>query len=273
MALLNINASTFQSILPANFTLATCHAFLKQRFIDCGWGSPIAEQLGATNITVWQLAFNPSATQGQVRVALESSISASTVTLRLRCHTAGNYNSVSFTGTASTGANNTTGATFTVTTTQPLISYAIPISQQITGVCLVESPVTFKGFLGVAYPEKESWYDENSYCNVMLVQPTLVNSFWNPFPNLFSATSTTAVVNRTGLDTFSGRNPVTNVVQLVKAPYVTYHSFGIGGKFNNDLAVCNNTGFNVGDINVVTPNVEEWWNLYCGSNGIALRCV
>lgn len=270
---LNITAPTFQSILGAGFTLASCHAFLKQRFIDCGWGSPIAEQLGALNITVWSLAFNPTATQGTVRVALESSISGSTVTLRLRMHTAGNYNAVSFAGTASTGANNTTGSTFTILTTQPLITYAIPISEQITGVCLVESPATFKGFLGVAYPTKESWYDENVYVNAMLVQPTLVNNFWSPYPNLSAVSSATAIVNRVGLQTFSGRNPVTNTVQLVKAPYVTYHTFGIGGKFNDDIAVCNNTGFNVGDINVVTPNVEEWWNLWCGENGIALRSV
>lgn len=270
---LDITASTFQSVLGAGFTLASCHSFIKQRLIDCEWGSPIAEQLGATNITVWQMAFNPTATQGTFRVALESSISGSTVTLRLRLHTAGSYNTVSFSGTTNTGANNTTGSTFTVLTTQPLISYAIPISQQITGVCLVESPSTFKGFLGLAYPTPESWYDENLYCNAMLVQHSNVSNYWSPYPNLLAVSTATPVINRAGLDTFSGRNPVNNSVQLIKAPFVTYHNYGIGGQFNEDIAICNNNGLNVGDINVITPNVEEWWNLWCGANGIALRCV
>lgn len=270
---LNINAPTFQSVLAGGYTATQAHNFLKQRFIDCGWGSPIGEVFGGTNITVWSLAFNPNTPQGTVRVSLETYMTTTVLTVRLRLHTAGNYNSVSLTGTTATGANNVLGSTFTCSNVNSLITYAIPISEQITGISLIESPATFKGFLGVAYPTLESWYDENQWCGVMLVQPILPNNFWSPYPNPSGATGTTAIVSRSKLDTFATRNPFNSVVQIIKAPYITCNTYGISAKFNDSIGICNNSGLAINDINVVSPNTEEWWNLWTGDNGIAIRSI
>lgn len=272
---LNINAPNFFSVLSPNFTQLQAHEYIRQRFIDSGWGTPTAQQLtGATFFTVWNMAFNPAASFGTYRVVFESSMSGTTLTVRLRLHTTANFNISTFAPVAQTGAGvSNNGVTFTISNLFPLITYSIPNTIQITGVAFVQSPTTFLGFLGVAYPTKQSWYDENQYAFAMLPLFNNVSQFTSPFPNLLGATGSTPPVNRCKIDTFATRNPVNNMVQNLKAPFVTYHTYGIAGQFNEDIAICNNQGLTIGDINVVSAGVEEWWNMYCGDNGIAFRSV
>lgn len=282
MAILNINSASFTSILSGGFTFDQACTFLVDRFaVGCGWGNPIATNLAATRTYVFQLAFNPSKANGTVRPVLQLSISSTTITARLLLFTSANYNTGTFTGTANTGANGTTGATFTFSTTTSLITYALPTTNELTGVVLVSSPNTFLGVLGVLYPQtKESWYDEDTYCFAMLNAHN-GNNGWIPFPNFIGTTGTNQLGYRIGLDTFSGRNPVNNFVQVVKAPLLTClnitnaTSFGIIGRCSNDFGVANNTGLLTNDLAVVALGVEEWWNCMTPSagNGYVFRSV
>lgn len=272
---LNINAPTFFSVLSPNFTQLQAHEYIRQRFIDSGWGTPAAQQLtGATFSTVWNMAFNPAASFGTYRVIFETTMSGITLTVRLRLHTTSNYNISTFAPVANSGAGTSSnGSTFTISNVFPLITYSIPNTIQITGIAFVQSPTTFLGFLGVAYPTKQSWYDENQYAFAMLPRHNNVSEFNSPSPNLLAASGTAITTNRCKIEGFEGRNPINNIVQNVKAPFVVYHLYGICGQFNEDIAICNNAGLTIGDINVVTPGVEEWWNMYCGNNGIAFRSI
>jgi hypothetical protein len=273
MGILNINAPTFATTLAAPYTLAQCHTFLKQAFANAGFPTPTNEALGATNITVYDFNFNPSATHGRVFFVLETTISAQTITIRCRLHTNANYNSATFAGTASTGANNVTGATITVLTTNPLTAYSIPTTvMDIRGISILENGL-FDGFLGLAYfAQKEPWYDENQWCWAMLVQPLITNSFWHCYPNPLNVAATTAVPSRAQITAFSTRN-LSNTPYVFTAPLITSHIYGISGQFPTDIGITNSTGLLPGDILQVSPGVEEYWLAQPLENGLAFRCV
>lgn len=272
MPILNITAPTFVTTLAAPYTLAQCHTFLKQAFANAGFPNPTNEALSSTNITVYDFNFNPSAARGRFWFVLETTISGSTVTVVCRLFANANYNSATFVGTGSTGANSTTGATFTLNNTLPLTAYSIPTTQEIKGIELLENAV-FKGFLGLAYfTAKEEWYNENNWCWAMLVNPTTPNSFWHPYPNPAAATGTTAIVSRVGISTFSTRNP-TNTPYVVTAPLITCHSYGIAGQFPTDIGISNSTSLLPTDILQVTPGVEEYWLACPGDSGLVFRSV
>lgn len=271
---LNITDANFSATLSANYTIAQLFTFLKARFSQCGWGTPIAEQDTTTKIAVYEINFNPLKAMGKVRAVLEITGTAPTFTVRLRLHLFSNYNSGTFTLTANTGANAANGAFFTVSNLVPLTGYAIPIAHEITGVCLVESAVTFKGFLGLCYPVNwESWWNEDTWCRVMLVQPTLCNNFWHCYPNPFNVSSATVVVAKCGLDTFATRNPVDSKVYIVPKQYITSQTWGLSGQFGLEVATSNNSGLITNDISIVSSGFEEWWNMQCADNGIVFRSV
>lgn len=279
MAILNINAANFSAQLNANYTKDSLHNFLKSGFSACGFPAHIAETIAATNITVWDLALNPSRSRGTVRVVLETSVATTTATIRLRLHDPANYNAVTFTAATNTGANNTTGATFTTSTLLPLLRYAIPNNQEIFGLCLVEGGA-FRGFLGLSYVANyEAWFDENVFIRAGLIQPTTPNGWWSPVPNpLSTTTTTTATISVAQLGNFFARNPINGDLQIIKSPYVTGHAgaWGITCQFNSDWGIVNGNGYNTGDILVVTPGGEEYWILWPGSasaNGIAVRSI
>lgn len=279
MAILNINAANFSAQLNANYTKDSLHTFLKSGFSACGFPAQIAETIAATNITVWDLALNPSRSKGTIRVVLETSVSGTTATIRLRLHDPVNYNTATFTPANNTGANNTTGATFNTTTTLPLLRYAIPNNQEIFGLCLVETGI-FRGFLGLSYlTDYESWFNEDVYIRAGLIQPTTPTSWWSPIPNPASIPPAAGTyLSAFQISNFGSRNPINGDLQIVKAPYAVGNTgaWGIIAKFNNDLGILNSTGYNTGDIIVVSPGIEEYWLLWAGNtstNGIALRSV
>lgn len=271
MPILDINSPNFVSVLPAPYTLSQCHSFLKQAFTNAGFSVVAGELLGSTNITAYDFNFNPNAVRGRVWFVLETSISGSTVTVRCRLHTHANYNISTFTPVSSTGANNTTGASFTLSNTLPLTVYSIPVNQEIKGINVLENN-GYKGFLGLAYfTNREAWYDENQWCWAMLVHPTVPNSFWLPYPNPTALTGTAAIISRARIDTFSTRNP-NNIPYIVTAPFLTLHSFGIAGQFPVDIGVANSNSLVVGDILAVTAT-EEYWLAWPGDNGLVFRSV
>ena len=260
-------------MLAAGYTQAQLTTFIKSRFAAAGFPTPLAETLGTPDRVGYELNLNPSAVYGQYRLIFENSISGATSTVRLRLNIAENINFSGFTEVINTGANTVVGASFTLSNLNPLLVYAIPTTEQMFGLVFMENGATFRGFLGVAYPTKEAWYNEDIWGAAMLVQPTTPNSFWLPYPNPNGAAAAAAVVCRTGITTFATRNPINNLAQIVTQPYVTFSTWGIGARFNADIGISNNTGFFTNDISIKTPTVEEYWNMFCADNGIVFRSV
>jgi hypothetical protein len=273
MTVMDITAPGFVTTLTAPYTLSQYHTFLKTAYANAGFPTPVAENLGITNITVYEFNLNPSATYGRFYFVVESSISGTTITTRTRLHYYLNYNLATFAGTASTGANNTTGGTTTCLTTNSLIAYAIPTTMEMKGVVILENGV-FEAFYGFCYfSNKESWYDENLYCWAMLINPTSINNYWLPYPNINGVTGSTAIACKSEITTFAGRNPVDNKVYVVTAPYITGHTWGIVGQLPDDIGVTNSLGLLTADIMVSNPGVEEYWLVRPIDNGLAIRCV
>lgn len=270
---ININSPTFSAGLAAGYTQAQLTTFIKGRFAAASFPTPSAETLGTPDRVGYEFNLNPSANYGQYRVIFENTLSGTTSTIRLRLGIAENINFIGFTENTTTGANNTTGASFTLSNLNPLIVYAIPTDEQMFGLVFMENGTTFRGFLGLAYPTKESWYNEDIWAAALLVHPTSPNSFWLPYPNPFAANASTAIVARTGISTFATRNPVNNLAQVMTQPYVTYYNWGIGGRFNADIGISNNNGFLTNDISIRTVGEEEYWNMFCADNGIVFRSV
>lgn len=273
MPVLNINSPTFVATLAAGYTQSQLTNFVKARFTDVGFPAPAAESLGTPDRVGYQLNLNPSKIYGQYRVIFENSLSSVTSTLRLRLGVEENINFPGFTEVANTSANTITGSTFTLTNTNPLLVYVIPNTQQLFGLAFVENGTTFRGFLGIAYPTLEPWYNEDIWAAALLVRPTQPNNFWLPSPNPAGGTNSTAVVCQAGISSFSTRNPLNNLAQVIPAPYVTYSSWGIAARFDSFLGIANNSGFLTNDNLIRTIGVEEYWNLWSGDNGIVLRSV
>ena len=273
MPILNTNSSTFAGTLAAGYTQAQLTAFVKSRFAAVGFPAPAAETAGTPDKVGYYLNLNSSKIYGQYRVIFENSLSGTTSTLRLRLGVEENVNFPGFTEIANTSANVTTGATFTLTNTNPLLVYAIPNSQQLFGLVFLENGTTFRGILGIAYPTLESWYNEDLWAGALLVQPTQPNSFWLPSPNPNGATNSSAVSARMGINTFATRNPSNNLAQVIPSPYLTYSSWGIAARFDGFLGISNNSGFVNNDILVKSAGSEEYWCLWPGDNGVVLRSV
>ena len=268
---LDINDVNFSTALTANYTIDQLFTFLKDGFAQAGWGATVAEQNTTPKIAVYDINFNVLLTQARVRIALEIT-GGPTYTVRLRLHTFANYNIGTFTFTTNTGANGVTGATFTLNSTNVLTRFSLPRSQsEITGLALVESGVTFRGFLGIAYVSSwQSWWDENNWCRVLLVQPTLCNAFWHCYPNPQGVAAATVIPCRSGITTFATRNPANGLAYIIPEAYLTSHTWGISGQYSVDIGITNNSGFFINDISIVTPVTDEWWNMYIGDNGIAI---
>lgn len=272
MPVLNINSPTFAMTLASGYTQSQLTTFVKQAWTNVGFPEPAAETSGATNKVGYNLNLNPNKVYGQYRAIFENSVSSTTHTVRLKLGVEENVNFSGFTEIANTSANDSTGASFTLNNTNPLLIYVIPNTQQMFGLAFVESGTTFKGFLGIAYPTLESWYNEDLWAGAGLVQPTLPNTFWLPYPNPNGGSGSTQSC-QVGIRTFSTRNPFNNLAQIIVAPYATYSTWGIGGRFDSFLGISNNQGFLTNDISIGTPGVEEYWNLWTGDNGIVFRSV
>lgn len=270
---IDINSPTFSVVLSAGYTQAQLTTFIKARFAAASFPTPSAETLGTPDRVGYEFDLNPSANYGKYRAIFENTLSGTTSTIRLRLGVVQNINFTGFTENTNTGANTTIGASFTLSNLNPLLVYAIPTTEKMFGLVFMENGSTFRGFLGIAYPTKESWYNEDLWAAALLVQPTAPNRFWLPYPNPSAASGSTAIVARTGIDTFATRNPVSNLAQVMTQPYITYHAWGIGGRFNADIGVSNNSGFLTNDISIKTAGVEEYWNMFCADNGIVFRSV
>ena len=272
---LNINASNFAATLTANYTLAALTTFVAGRFSACGFPSPTT-QTGTTNRLSYDLVLVPSVTFGAVRFVVSLSILGAAATIQTQLFIPANYNNSTFVGVANSGANVLNGTSFTLTTTNPVIAYAIPTTIQMMGVVFHESGTTFRGFAGIAAPVAESWWDHSLWIYPMLINSATPTSFFHSSPSPSGAISVTPINARIGIDTFSGRNPANNLAQVVPAPLVTSLAGAISGVFNTDIGLINNSGYNTNDTAEKIPGVEEYWNVFCptsGNGGLCIRSV
>lgn len=271
---LNINATNFSGTLSAGFTRDQYIAFMKGRFLACGFTN-LTERVNATlHVLAYTISLNPSATYGTVILVLEIGVFSSvTLAVTLRLFAQQNYNLTTFTGTTNTHAQN---QTVSVIITNTYTMFAIPVAAGVdyTGLAVVENGSTSKYFMGIDYPGvKESWYNEDSWVYAGLVDADLPNTAALPYPNPLNVAATTVVNRRCQISTFSGRNPVNNKIQLVLAPYNTLQAWGIDSQYSSNVALCNSTGYFINDVLVKEEGVEEYWLLWPGDNGIAVRCV
>ena len=265
---LDITAPNFVTTLSSGYTIAQLFTFVKDGFANCGWGTPIAEQDAATKIVVYEIDFN-SALLAQVRIVCEITGTAPGFTVRLRLHIPANYNIATFSFISNTGANANSGSVVNLNNTNTLRVYAIPLPEELTGLAFVQGTV-YAGTQGVSYPATwESWWDETTWCRVMLIFGT--NTFVHCYPNPLGTASSTVVTSRVGISTNSTRNPVDNKAYVVPSPYITTQTWGISGQFNSAIGISNNSGYLTNDISQVTAGLDEWWNLSVGDNGIVIQ--
>lgn len=253
--MLNINAVNFSETLSPNYQLPQLLTFLKDRLIACGIADvQVNEQLSLLGCTL-KLSDNQ---KGTVRYILKVALNRIDEFL----YASENYDLMQW-----KELKPNTGITFAITLSNvnPLTIYSIPIDNQIFGLNCLESGNIFRGFLGIAYATADKWYDENKWVLAGLLTPTTPNNFSIPVPN----PQNSAIACRFKIEGFATRNP-DNLAQILTAPYCTFHNFGIGARFNEEIGLSNNQGFSTTDISVDGAN--QYWNLFCGDNGVVIKC-
>jgi len=252
--MLNINAENFSNTLSPNYQLSDLVNFIKERLIACGITD--IQHNPETNLLGYSIKLSDKE-KGTIKYVLKVALNRIDEYL---------YAGENYDLNLWKELKPNTAVTFAITLSNlnPLTIYSIPKDNQIFGLCCLESGNIFKGMLGIAYPTADNWYDENKWILAGLLNPTVPNNFTIPQPNPQNSN----IVCRFKIDTFSTRNP-NNVAQILTTPYCTFHNFGIGGRFNEEIGLSNNQGFSTTDISVDGDN--KYWNLYCGDNGVVIQ--
>lgn len=252
--MLNINAVNFSDTLSPNYQLPQLLNFLKERLIACGIEDvKVNEEQNLLGCTL-KLSDNQ---KGTIKYILKVALNRIDEYL----YAEENYDLMQWKELKSrTGVSYFIGLNHA----NPLTIYSIHKDNQIFGLTCLESGNVFRGFLGIAYPNPDKWYDENKWVLAGLIHPTIPNNFNIPAPNPLNS----PIPCRFKIDSFSTRNP-DNLAQILTAPYCTFHNYGIGGRFNEEIGLSNNQGFSTTDISVDGDN--QFWNLYCADNGVVIK--
>jgi hypothetical protein len=267
---LDITASTFSTTLASGYTLGTSNSTGLSGFINtlmttnCGFAYT-AGSFSTSNILVYAWTAS-GASKGSFYIEIAIAVSGTTFTITPRLLLQSNYNTGTFTATASTAAS---ANSFTVSSLQTLVGYSLPIATtDVKGFVLHQGSFNYCGACLVCYPSssKPSYLNETNYCVAGIFNNITIGRFSLPYPNLSGTTggSNQAYFSyNPDASTFYAPNTVDGTVDVISSPLLFYNQTSgnnnfIYGKLPSDIAFGNANTYLIGDTITKTAGSEVY---------------